>query len=47
MQGKILFNPALPAVRNHFINVINDIIERYAVDGIHIDDYFYPYKEGA
>jgi len=44
--GKKYFNPALPAVRNHFINIITDIITRYNVDGIHIDDYFYPYKEG-
>ena len=44
--GKKYFNPALPAVRNHFINIITDIITRYDVDGIHIDDYFYPYKEG-
>ena len=43
--GKKYFNPALPAVRTHFIKIITDIIERYAVDGIHIDDYFYPYKD--
>lgn len=42
--GKKYFNPALPEVRDHFVKIINDIIERYAVDGIHIDDYFYPYK---
>ncbi len=43
-DGKKIFNPALPAVRNHFIKIITDIITRYDVDGIHIDDYFYPYK---
>lgn len=42
-DGKKFFNPALQEVRTHFIKIVNDIIERYAVDGIHIDDYFYPY----
>jgi uncharacterized lipoprotein YddW (UPF0748 family) len=32
-------------VRTHFVNIINDLIERYAIDGIHIDDYFYPYPD--
>jgi uncharacterized lipoprotein YddW (UPF0748 family) len=44
--GKKYFNPAMQVVRTHFIKIINDIIERYDVDGIHIDDYFYPYKVG-
>lgn len=41
---KKYFNPALPEVRNYFTNIVVDIINRYAVDGIHIDDYFYPYR---
>jgi uncharacterized lipoprotein YddW (UPF0748 family) len=44
-DGKKFFNPALQEVRTHFINIINDLIERYAIDGIHIDDYFYPYPD--
>lgn len=39
------FNPANPFVRQHLVNVVRDIIVRYDVDGIHFDDYFYPYKE--
>ncbi|MGV3539735.1 MAG: family 10 glycosylhydrolase [Rufibacter sp.] len=35
-------DPGLPAVRNHIMAVIADIIKRYDVDGIHFDDYFYP-----
>ena len=27
----------------HSLNVVYDIVKRYDVDGIHIDDYFYPY----
>ncbi|WP_181307514.1 family 10 glycosylhydrolase [Rufibacter sp. XAAS-G3-1] len=35
-------DPGLPAVRNHIMTVIADIVQRYDVDGIHFDDYFYP-----
>ncbi|MEH0153093.1 family 10 glycosylhydrolase [Limibacter armeniacum] len=38
-----LLNPGIPAVRNYLVSVINDIASRYDVDGIHYDDYFYPY----
>jgi uncharacterized lipoprotein YddW (UPF0748 family) len=36
-------NPGLPSVRNHVVNVVADIASRYDIDGIHFDDYFYPY----
>lgn len=39
---KIYFNPASPDVRKLIINGVREIINRYEVDGIHIDDYFYP-----
>lgn len=42
-DGKIYFDPALPANRKHIETVVADIVERYDVDGIHFDDYFYPY----
>ncbi len=38
-----LLNPGLPAVRNYLARVIGDIATRYDIDGIHFDDYFYPY----
>lgn len=41
--GKI-FDPGIPETRQYFVGVVKDIINRYEVDGIHIDDYFYPYK---
>ena len=44
-DGKKYFNPALQDVRDYFIKIVTDIITRYAVDGIHIDDYFYPYPD--
>lgn len=41
--GGLWFDPGEPGVRQHTIRVIADVAQRYAVDGIHIDDYFYPY----
>ncbi len=38
------FNPALPEVRQHTLRVVKDLIDRYDIDGLHMDDYFYPYK---
>jgi uncharacterized lipoprotein YddW (UPF0748 family) len=38
------YNPALPQVRTHINEVIRDLVTRYEIDGIHFDDYFYPYK---
>ncbi len=42
-DGKIYFDPALPESRRFITNVVMDIVSRYDVDGIHFDDYFYPY----
>ncbi len=41
--GKIYFDPGLPESRKHILRVVKDIISRYDVDAIHMDDYFYPY----
>lgn len=38
-------DPGDPEVREHTIKVILDVVRRYDIDGVHIDDYFYPYKE--
>ncbi|MCR5131082.1 MAG: family 10 glycosylhydrolase [Prevotella sp.] len=42
-DGLQVLNPALPENRNYICKVVEDIISRYDVDGLHIDDYFYPY----
>ncbi|MEA4832579.1 MAG: family 10 glycosylhydrolase [Oscillospiraceae bacterium] len=42
-NGRLYFNPALPEVRAYVIAGIEEIVNNYDVDGIHIDDYFYPY----
>lgn len=41
--NQLYFNPALPAVQRYTCQVVDDIVERYDIDAIHIDDYFYPY----
>ncbi|UNO39100.1 family 10 glycosylhydrolase [Streptomyces sp. MST-110588] len=41
--GKLYYNPGLPEVRHFVQDAILDAVERYAVDGVHFDDYFYPY----
>ena len=45
--GKYFFNPANPLVIKHLENVVRDIVIRYDIDGIHFDDYFYPYPEAG
>lgn len=36
-------DPGIPAVREHSLQVILDVVRRYDIDGVHLDDYFYPY----
>ncbi|GAB5519669.1 MAG: family 10 glycosylhydrolase [Rhodothermales bacterium] len=42
-----LLDPGIPAVRSYIIDVVADIVGRYDVDGIHYDDYFYPYPSST
>jgi len=43
-QGSLrILNPGIPAVRDYVLSVVMDVLRRYDVDGIHYDDYFYPY----
>ena len=42
-DGLTLLNPALQECRDYICAVVRDIVTRYDVDGLHIDDYFYPY----
>lgn len=44
--GRFLWlDPGEPDVQAHSLAVILDVVRRYDVDGVHIDDYFYPYRE--
>jgi uncharacterized lipoprotein YddW (UPF0748 family) len=38
-------DPGIPEVRRLMIRAVVDVVRRYDVDGVHIDDYFYPYPE--
>ncbi|MBR1839640.1 MAG: family 10 glycosylhydrolase [Prevotella sp.] len=42
-DGLYILNPAKQENRDYICRVAADIIRRYDVDGLHIDDYFYPY----
>jgi uncharacterized lipoprotein YddW (UPF0748 family) len=41
---RIYFNPGLPQVRAYVRDVIMEVVSHYQIDGVHFDDYFYPYK---
>ena len=38
-------DPTEPSGQAHSVKVITDVVRRYDVDGVHFDDYFYPYAE--
>lgn len=42
-DGRIYLDPGLPESRAYIRQVVKDIVTRYDVDAIHMDDYFYPY----
>ncbi|WP_016698850.1 glycoside hydrolase family 10 protein [Actinoalloteichus spitiensis] len=41
--GQLYYDPGVPAVREFVQDAMMDAVERYDVDGVHFDDYFYPY----
>ncbi|CAN5578128.1 glycoside hydrolase family 10 protein [soil metagenome] len=38
-------DPGETEVQRQTLAVVRDVVRRYDIDGVHIDDYFYPYKE--
>ena len=42
-DGNVYFNPALKDVRKLIVDGVLEILDNYDIDGIHFDDYFYPY----
>jgi uncharacterized lipoprotein YddW (UPF0748 family) len=42
-KGKLILNPADPRVKRHIIDSMVELAQNYDIDGIHFDDYFYPY----
>jgi uncharacterized lipoprotein YddW (UPF0748 family) len=43
-DGKSYLDPGLPEVREYVTRVITDVVKRYDIDAVHMDDYFYPYR---
>ncbi len=44
--NSLYFDPGLPGARSFLVKVVRDVVSEYDVDGIHFDDYFYPYPIG-
>ncbi|MCX5762893.1 MAG: family 10 glycosylhydrolase, partial [Gemmatimonadetes bacterium] len=42
---QLWMDPGESAVRARTVRVVLDVVTRYDIDGVHLDDYFYPYKE--
>lgn len=42
-DGQYILNPGLKENKDYICKVVDDIVARYDIDGLHIDDYFYPY----
>ncbi|WP_052390305.1 glycoside hydrolase family 10 protein [Streptomyces sp. NRRL B-24484] len=42
-DGELYYDPGLAEVRAFVLDAVMDAVTRYEVDGVHIDDYFYPY----
>lgn len=42
--GKSYIDPGIPEARQYVMQVINDVVKRYDIDAVHMDDYFYPYR---
>lgn len=41
--GRYYFNPGLPQVREYLLGVVAEVVGKYDIDAVHLDDYFYPY----
>ena len=49
-EGEYYFNPGLPEVREYIIKGAEELVRNYPIDGVHLDDYFYPgsgFDDGA
>jgi uncharacterized lipoprotein YddW (UPF0748 family) len=46
-DNKSYFDPGNPEAREYILKIILDVVKRYDIDAVHIDDYFYPYPAGG
>jgi len=42
--SKFYYDPGLPEVQDHLTKIVREVVKNYQIDGVHFDDYFYPYK---
>lgn len=47
LKNVVWMDPSAKEIENHTYNVVMDIVNRYDIDGLHIDDYFYPYPSSG
>jgi uncharacterized lipoprotein YddW (UPF0748 family) len=45
--GKLYYDPGIPEAQQHIIDSILEVVRNYDIDGVHFDDYFYPYVSGT
>ena len=45
-NGYWWLDPSVVETQQHSLDVIMDVVRRYDIDGVHMDDYFYPYNNG-
>jgi len=45
-NGAVTMDPSSLTARAHVVDVVTDITDRYDIDGVVFDDYFYPYPQG-
>lgn len=45
--GKLYINPGIPEARQQIIDSVMEVVQNYNIDGVHLDDYFYPSGESA
>lgn len=43
-DGQYWMDPSIKGTQDHASAVVKDIVKRYDIDGVHFDDYFYPYE---
>lgn len=42
--NSVYYNPGIPEVRAYICEVVREVVLNYDIDGVHFDDYFYPYS---
>lgn len=46
-NNQLVLNPGLPESRRYVSTIVRDLVLRYDIDALHLDDYFYPYPVGG